>query len=125
MLAQTVALNQLSVFQELKENELEWGKNILEQCKLPHERYAEMKEHMFRAEQELLNGNPINAAKHFNVVRPLLGTCAFELSGKPHPFETAFGQTVLILDSITGGITLVLFLRDVLTRKSSSKGLSN
>lgn len=121
LMAETTSLNQLSIFQELKESELEWGKSILEQCKLSPERYAEMKETLFNAEQELLNDNPNNAAKYFNQIRPTLGTCEFELSGKPHPLETAFGQTVLILSAISGGITLGSFLRDNLNRKLSAK----
>jgi len=121
MIDQTTALNQLSVFQTLEKEELEWGKNILEQCKLSPERYAEMKEALFNAEQELLNDNPSNAAKYFNLVRPALGTCQFELSGKPHPIETTLGQSVLIFSVITGGITTISFLRDTINRKSSTK----
>lgn len=121
MMAGTTALNQLSVFQELEERELEWGKSILEQCKLSPERYAEMKESLFNAEQELLNDNPNNAAKYFNLIRPALGTCQFELSGKPHPIETTFGQSMLILSAITGGLALVSFLRDNFNQKVSAK----
>ena len=80
-----------------------------------------MKETMFNAEQELFNGNPNNAAKYFNLIRPTLGTCQFELSGKPHPVETLFGQTVLVLDGISGVITLGSFLRDNLNQKLSTK----
>lgn len=121
LLAGTTSLNTLSVFQELKKEELVWGKNILEQCKLSHENYAELKEFLFKAEQELLNDNPNNAAKYFNMARPTLGTCAFELSGKPHPVETTFGQIILILDGITGSITLVSFIQDIRNKKSLKK----
>lgn len=121
LLSETTALNQLSVFQELKKEELEWGKNILEQCDLPHEKYSEMKETLFNVEQELLNNNPNNAAKYFNLIRPTLGTCVFELSGKPHPVEIMLGQSVLILGGISAGITLGLFIRDNIKPKLSTK----
>ena len=121
LMTETTALNQLSVFQELEERELEWGKSILEQCKLSPERYAEMKETLFNAEQELFNDSPNNAAKYFNKIRPALGTCQFELSGKPHPVETTFGQVVLVMNFVTGVMLLGSSIHDNVNRKSSTK----
>jgi len=112
LLAQTTALNQMNLFQELTEEDLEWGKNILEQCDLPPERRAEMNEIMFKVEQELFNKNKVNAAKYFNSIRPDLGTCEFKLSGEPHPFETLFGRITMIIDFLSGSIALVSFVRD-------------
>lgn len=117
LLSTTTGLNQLNIYQELKNEELQWGKNILEQCKLSHEKYAQIKEILFNAEQELLNDNRNNAAKYFNQVRPELGTCAFELSGKPHPIDTFLGRASGLITLFSGGITLTSFLLDNFRKK--------
>jgi hypothetical protein len=112
LLVQTTGINKLSLFQDLKEEELVWGKSILEQCQLSPEKYAEMKEILFNAEQEMLNKNPNGAAKYFNIIRPTLGTCDFELSGKPHPIDTFLGRASAIVGLISGSLALILVLRE-------------
>lgn len=116
-LSETTGLNMLSVFEKLDEKDLELGKSIVEQCKLSPEKYTQMKKSLFDAEKELLNDNPTNAAKYFNLIRPDLEECEFELSGKPHPIQTIVGQIALGVSLVSGSTSLGMVIYENINKK--------
>ena len=116
-LYETIGFNMLLVFEELDEKDLELGKNIVEQCKLSPERYAQMKKSLFDAEKELLNDNPTDAAKYFNLIRHDLGECVFELSGKPHLIQTIAGQIAFGVSLVSGSTSLGMVIYENINKK--------
>lgn len=112
-------LQPLSIFDELKPEQFEAAKRILEQCDLSKSEKDRINSTFLQIEKELyLNENRVLAADLFAPVYPDIVDCRYKISGEPHPFETVLGQINLLITTTTGILSIIQFGKELKSSKS-------
>lgn len=111
-------LQPLYIFDELKPEQFEAAKRILEQCDLPKSEQDRIKSVFLEIEKELyINENKLKSMDLFATVYPDIVDCTYKIKDEPHPLETIFGQINLVITMVTGILSIVTFVSDLKKHK--------